>query len=163
MISYKYFFLCSYTELEIAVPDIGIVGLHAENLGIESVFVDGEATEYEYYPHQQQNVDGEKRWSSVTSPSSAADAAGAVYLSALERERVPNLLINCCKAFRVPNEVQEIVNLENGVPFSGEPKQVPVVNLFKSNASCLNILIFFYFFRKFRLVFTLIISRCCCM
>jgi transcription initiation factor TFIID subunit 2 len=132
--------------LEIAVPDIGIVGLHAENLGIESVFVDGEATEYEYYPHQQQNVDGEKRWSSVTSPSSAADAAGAVYLSALERERVPNLLINCCKAFRVPNEVQEIVNLENGVPFSGEPKQVPVVNLFKSNASCLNILIFFWFF-----------------
>lgn len=112
-----------YTELEIAVPDIGIVGLHAENLGIESVFVDGEATEYEYYPHQQQNVESEKRWSSVTSPSSAADAAGAVYLSALERERVPNLLINCCKAFRVPNEVQEIVKLENGVPFSGEPKQ----------------------------------------
>ncbi|KAJ6676938.1 TRANSCRIPTION INITIATION FACTOR TFIID [Salix viminalis] len=112
-----------YTELEITVPDIGIVGLHAENIGIESVFVDGEATEFEYYPHQQQNVDSEKRWSSVTSPSSAADAAGAVYLSALERERVPNLLINCCKAFRIPNEVQEVANLENGLPFSGEPKQ----------------------------------------
>lgn len=143
MISHIYIFLCSYTELEITVPDIGIVGLHAENIGIESVFVDGEATEFEYYPHQQQNVDSEKRWSSVTSPSSAADAAGAVYLSALERERVPNLLINCCKAFRIPNEVQEVANLENGLPFSVEPKQVSVVNLFKSNAFCLNILGFF--------------------
>jgi hypothetical protein len=40
-----------YTELKIAVLEIGIVGLHAENLGIESVWVDGEPTEFEYYPH----------------------------------------------------------------------------------------------------------------
>jgi transcription initiation factor TFIID subunit 2 len=38
--------------LEIAVPEIGIVGLHAENLGIGSVLVDGEAAEFEYYPRQ---------------------------------------------------------------------------------------------------------------
>ncbi|XP_015584210.2 transcription initiation factor TFIID subunit 2 isoform X1 [Ricinus communis] len=96
-----------YTELEIAVPDIGIVGLHAENLGIENVFVDGEATEFEYYPRQQ-NVESEKRWSWVTNTSAAADAAGSAYVSALEKELVPNLLINCCKAaFRAPNEQQQ--------------------------------------------------------
>ncbi|CAI0547841.1 unnamed protein product [Linum tenue] len=110
-----------FTELEIAVPDIGIVGLYAENLGLESVYVDGEPTEFEYYPHQQ-NVDNEKRWGSVSDPSSAADAACASYLSALERERVPNLLINCCKAYRAAVEPEQL-NSDNGLQSSGEAKQ----------------------------------------
>lgn len=120
--------LCSYTELEIAVPDIGIVGLHAENLGIDNVFVDGEATEFEYYPHQHNNVESEKRWGSglVSSACSAADAAGSAYLSALERELVPNLLINCCKAFRASSEQQDQMNLDNGLQSSAEAKQVTV-------------------------------------
>ncbi|KAL5544709.1 hypothetical protein UlMin_008493 [Ulmus minor] len=113
-----------YTELEIAVPDIGIVGLHAENLGIESVLVDGEPTEFEYYPHNYQNGDSESRWSSATTPASAADAAGSVYVSALERELAPNLLINCCKAFRNGSEQQEQLVLENGGQQSaGDTKQ----------------------------------------
>ncbi|XP_004508576.1 transcription initiation factor TFIID subunit 2 isoform X2 [Cicer arietinum] len=113
-----------YTELEIAVPEIGIVGLHAENLGIESVFVDGEPTEFEYYPHQYHQLDDEKRWSSVTSPSSAADAAVSVYLSSLEKELVPNLLINCCKPFKTETEQsQEQPVAENGVHSTAEPKQ----------------------------------------
>ncbi|XP_061373985.1 transcription initiation factor TFIID subunit 2 isoform X2 [Gastrolobium bilobum] len=115
-----------YTELEIAVPEIGIVGLHAENLGIESVWVDGEPTEFEYYPHhhqQQQQLEDEKRWSSVCSPSSAADAAVSVYLSSLEKELVPNLLINCCKPFKVESEQQEQPVSENGFHSSAEPKQ----------------------------------------
>ncbi|KAH9778524.1 transcription initiation factor TFIID subunit 2 [Citrus sinensis] len=113
-----------YTELEIAVPDIGIVGLHAENLGIESVLVDGEPTEFEYYPHNHQNVENEKRWRSmVSSPSSAADAAAAVYISALEREIVPNLLINCCKPFKGLTDQIEQMNLENKLDSSSEPKQ----------------------------------------
>ncbi|KDO64497.1 hypothetical protein CISIN_1g001111mg [Citrus sinensis] len=113
-----------YTELEIAVPDIGIVGLHAENLGIESVLVDGEPTEFEYYPHNHQNVENEKRWRSmVSSPSSAADAAAAVYISALERELVPNLLINCCKPFKGLTDQIEQMNLENKLDSSAEPKQ----------------------------------------
>ncbi|XP_057719844.1 transcription initiation factor TFIID subunit 2 [Arachis stenosperma] len=115
-----------YTELEIAVPEIGIVGLHAENLGIESVSVDGEPTEFEYYPqqHQQQAEDDDRRWSSVDSPASAADAAGSVYLSALEKELVPNLLINCCKPAKAESEQLEQQPVsENGFHSSAEPKQ----------------------------------------
>lgn len=93
--------------MKIAVPEIGIVGLHAENLGIESVWVDGEPTEFEYYPHQYSQNDDEKRWSSVTSPSSAADAAVSVYLSSLEKELVPNLLINCFKPSKTETEQQQ--------------------------------------------------------
>lgn len=96
-----------YTELKIAVPEIGIVGLHAENLGIESVWVDGEPTEFEYYPHQYSPNEDEKRWSSVSSPSSAADAAVSVYLSSLEKELVPNLLINCFKPSKTETEQQQ--------------------------------------------------------
>ncbi|GKU95048.1 hypothetical protein SLEP1_g8456 [Rubroshorea leprosula] len=106
-----------YTELEIVVPDIGIVGLHAENLGIESVLVDGEPTEFEYYP-QNQNVETEKQWNEVSSPSSAADAVGAAYVAALERELVPNLLVNCCNKMQI-----ETINVENEVQPSSEVKQ----------------------------------------
>ncbi|XP_031287927.1 transcription initiation factor TFIID subunit 2 [Pistacia vera] len=111
-----------YTELEMVVPDIGIVGLHAENLGIESVSVDGESTEFEYYPNHQ-NVENEKRWRMVTSPSSAADAAAAAYVSALDRELVPNLLINCCKPFKGLTEQIDHTSLENKLDTSGEAKQ----------------------------------------
>ncbi|PKI70371.1 hypothetical protein CRG98_009251 [Punica granatum] len=110
-----------YTELEIVVPDIGIAGLHAENLGIARVLVDGEPAEFEYYPHHQ-NADSERRWSSVTSSSSAADIASSLYLSALEKELIPNLLINCCKAFKVENEMQEPL-VENGSHSLAEPNQ----------------------------------------
>nr|AFK46520.1 unknown [Lotus japonicus] len=118
--------LYGYTELKIAVPEIGIVGLHAENLGIGGVWVDGEPTEFEYYPHQQQQVEEDgKRWSSVSSPSSAADEAASLYLSSLEKELVPNLLINCCKPFKPETEQQEQPVSENGF-HSAEPKQVIV-------------------------------------
>ncbi|KAI9088415.1 hypothetical protein K1719_029864 [Acacia pycnantha] len=112
-----------YTELEIAVPEIGIVGLHAENICIENVLVDGEPAEFEYYPHHQQQVENEKRWTSAFSPSSAADVAGSIYLSSLEKELVPNLLINCCKPFKSDNEQQEQPVSENGFHSSGEDKQ----------------------------------------
>ncbi|TYH61377.1 hypothetical protein ES332_D07G047800v1 [Gossypium tomentosum] len=108
-----------YTELEIEVPDIGIVGLHAENLGIESVLVDGEPTDFEYYPRNQSS-DIEKRWvSAVSSPSSAADVSAAAYVTALETELIPNLLINCCNKMQI-----EQINTEpNGVQSSAEVKQ----------------------------------------
>ncbi|XP_050376099.1 transcription initiation factor TFIID subunit 2 isoform X2 [Argentina anserina] len=115
-----------YTELKVTVPEIGIVGLHAENLGIEGVSVDGEPADYEYYPHSNhRDSESERNWSSVTSPSSAADAAGSCYISALERELVPNLLINCCKAFKGRSEVQEqVVAAENeALQSSEEAKQ----------------------------------------
>ncbi|KAK7388774.1 hypothetical protein VNO78_23601 [Psophocarpus tetragonolobus] len=119
-----------YTELEIAVPEIGIVGLHAENLGIESVWVDGEPTEFEYYPNHQQQVEDDKRFSSVCSPSTAADAAVSVYMSALEKELVPNLLINCCKPAKTENEQQQEHPVsENGFHSSAEPKNVRIVRI----------------------------------
>lgn len=109
------------------MPEIGIVGLHAENLGIDSVWVDGEPTEFEYYPHHQQQVEDDKRFSSVCSPSSAADAAVSVYMSVLEKELVPNLLINCCKPSKAESEQpQEQPASENGFHSSAEPKQVIV-------------------------------------
>jgi len=118
------------------VPEIGIVGLHAENLGIESVWVDGEPTEFEYYPHQQQQVGDDKRFSSVCSPSSAADAAVSVYMSSLEKELVPNLLINCCKPTKAESEQQpEQPVPENGFHSSAEPKQV-VVAAMNSSFQC---------------------------
>lgn len=119
-------FFFSYTELEIAVPDIGIVGLHAENLVIESVSVDGEPTEFEFYPHSQ-HIENEKRWSSISSASSAADVASSMYVSALERELVPNLLIMCCKPEKSASEQQGQQSLENGLQSSGEAKQVIVI------------------------------------
>ncbi|XP_076922819.1 transcription initiation factor TFIID subunit 2-like isoform X2 [Bidens hawaiensis] len=83
-----------YTELELVVPENGIVGLHADNLMIECVTVDGEPARFEIFPHYQQ-MDSDDRWCSVSSANSAADAAGSVYVSCLERELVPNLLIMC--------------------------------------------------------------------
>ena len=109
----------SYTELEIEVPDIGFVGLFAENIGIESVFVDGDPTEFEYYPHYQA-ANAEQRWASaMSSPSSAADAAASAYVTALEKELTPNLLINCCNKMNFEQE-------NTGVQSSAEVKQVTV-------------------------------------
>ena len=96
------------------MPEIGIVGLHAENLGIESVLVDGEPTEFEYYPHSYLDAEHSGRWNYAMTPSSAMDAAGLAYGSALSRELVPSLLINCCKGFKSGGEQQEQAVSETG-------------------------------------------------
>lgn len=119
-----------FTELEISVPDIGIVGLHAENLGIVSVSVDGDPTEFEYYPRHQ-HMESERSFKAALSSSSVADAAGSIYLSSIEKELVPNLLINCCKAFKNGSEQQDQPVVENGVQPAGEDKQVVAVSHFK--------------------------------
>lgn len=112
-----------YTELEVIVPDNGIVGLHVDNLAIESVTVDGEAAEFEVFPHYLP-LENENRWCSVSSASSAADAAGSVYLSSIERELVPNLLIMCASKFsQSVGEQNGQAKSENGVQSSGEIKQ----------------------------------------
>ncbi|KAG9445715.1 hypothetical protein H6P81_011843 [Aristolochia fimbriata] len=81
-----------YTELEVVVPDNGLVGLHADNMTIDSVSVDGEPAEFHCLPHYEAEKD-EKRWSSVSCPDTAADAAGSSYMKTLEKEMAPNLLI----------------------------------------------------------------------
>lgn len=119
-----------YTELEVVVPENGIVGLHADNLMIENVMVDGEPARFEIFPHYQQ-MDSDDRWCSVSSANSAADAAGSVYVSCLERELVPNLLIMCTsQAIKPVTEQPEQPDQpmqENGTQMSSESKQVIVV------------------------------------
>lgn len=128
-----------FTEIEIYVPDNGIVELHADNLVIESVTVDEEPAQFEVFPHYL-NLDNGERWCSVSSTCSAADAAGSVYLSSLDRELVPNLLIMCSKSTKLDNEhlekpsrncvespieekQEEPVALDNGFKSSTEEKQ----------------------------------------
>lgn len=87
--------------------------------------MDGEPTEFEYYPQNYECSESESKWSTVLTPNSAAEAAGSAYVSALERELVPNLLINCCKGFKTGNEQQDQILMENGTEYSnGEIKQV---------------------------------------
>ncbi|KAF6168935.1 hypothetical protein GIB67_038432 [Kingdonia uniflora] len=85
-----------YTELRIAVPESGLIELHADNMTIEGVTVDGETTEYQSFPHYQ-FVDDARRWSSVSSTSAASDAACSTYVSLLDKEMRPNLKILCGK------------------------------------------------------------------
>lgn len=110
-----------YTELDVVVPENGILGLHADNLVIDSVTVDGEPTEFEVFPHYLALENGD-RWCSVSSATSAADAAGSVYLSHLDRELLSNLLIMCKKPAEHDIERQEM-HLENGVNSSAENNQ----------------------------------------
>ncbi|KAF9618225.1 hypothetical protein IFM89_000860, partial [Coptis chinensis] len=102
-----------YTELKVIVPESGLVGLHADNMIIESVLVDGEKTEFHFIPHFQL-IDDERRFSSVSSTHSAADAASSSYVSSLEMELVPNLLILCSKEVKsVDNEQQKFESVDS--------------------------------------------------
>ncbi|XP_043715873.1 transcription initiation factor TFIID subunit 2 isoform X2 [Telopea speciosissima] len=111
-----------YTELKIAVPESGIVGLHADNMKIDKVSVDGEPAEYEFSPLCQP-VEDKRRWHFVSSASFAADAACSTYLSSLDKEMASNLLIKCCKPAKVVSEPEEQGNGGNSTQPSGEPKQ----------------------------------------
>ncbi|KAL5722272.1 hypothetical protein ACHQM5_005812 [Ranunculus cassubicifolius] len=83
-----------YTELKVLIPESGLVGLHADNMTIESVTVDGEISEFKYTPRCQL-VEEERRYSEVNSTVAASDAACSSYLTALENELSPNLMILC--------------------------------------------------------------------
>lgn len=76
------------------VPENGVVGLHAGDLNLESVKVDGETVEFDYYPVHRRLGD-ESRWAAVTCPNSAADAAASVYMSSLAHEMDANLIVYC--------------------------------------------------------------------
>lgn len=96
-----------YTELKVLVPESGVVGLHADNMVIDSVLVDGEVAEFQYSSHYQ-IPDDEMRFSSISSASSASDAACLSYMSSLEKEFTPNLVIFCGK--EVKNESDQHVD-----------------------------------------------------
>lgn len=96
--------------------------MHADNLAIETVTVDGEPAEFEVFPHYQQ-LDPKDRWCAVSSATSAADAAGSVYLSSLEIELLPNLLIMCSKSTKMEHE-QGHVHMNTGIDSSADAEQV---------------------------------------
>ncbi|KAI3989568.1 hypothetical protein MKX01_028014, partial [Papaver californicum] len=106
-----------YTELQISVPENGIIRLHADNMIIENVIVDGDKTvEFEYSSHYQVIIDDDRRWySAVSSTNSAADAACSTYMSSLDKEVTPNLLIKIFKE----NEIRA----ENGSQSETDSKQ----------------------------------------
>ncbi|XP_064954623.1 transcription initiation factor TFIID subunit 2-like isoform X1 [Musa acuminata AAA Group] len=82
-----------YTELKMTIPEGGHVALHADNMTITNISVDGEPADFEYFPHYQ--VVEEARFCSVSCSSSAANVACSMYTSSLDKEMVPNLLIAC--------------------------------------------------------------------
>lgn len=93
------------------------MGLHADNLAIEKVTVDGEPARFEVFPHYL-HVDPRDRWCVVSSATSAADASGSSYLSSLEIELLPNLLISCNETTKTDNNQEECMQLGNGEPAS---------------------------------------------
>ncbi|KAL6600790.1 hypothetical protein ACP70R_045075 [Stipagrostis hirtigluma subsp. patula] len=82
-----------YTEIKVLLPENDTFALHADNMTIKNILVDGETVEFEYSPHCN-NVCDQQHWSSVTCSKTAADAACSAYISSLNREAVPNLIVS---------------------------------------------------------------------
>ncbi|KAL0924631.1 hypothetical protein M5K25_005478 [Dendrobium thyrsiflorum] len=90
-----------HTEMKVVVPESGVIALHAENMIINNITVDGKDAEFECIPHYQ-FTDDESSWCSVSCSKSAADAACSSYISSLNRETSPNLIITCCNKSKEP-------------------------------------------------------------
>ncbi|KAL6846135.1 hypothetical protein ACP4OV_023583 [Aristida adscensionis] len=82
-----------YTEMKVILPDNDTFALHADNMTIKNILVDGETVEFEYSPHWNSICD-QQNWSSVSCSNTAADAACSTYISSLNRESVPNLVVS---------------------------------------------------------------------
>ncbi|TVU09497.1 hypothetical protein EJB05_42973 [Eragrostis curvula] len=82
-----------YTEMKVLLGESDTVALHADNMTIRSILVDGETTEFDYSPQWKNDAD-QPNWSSVLCSKTAADAACSTYISSLNREVVPNLIVS---------------------------------------------------------------------
>ncbi|KAK3133299.1 hypothetical protein QOZ80_6AG0534820 [Eleusine coracana subsp. coracana] len=82
-----------YTEMKVLLGDNDTFALHADNLTIRSILVDGETVEFDYSPHWKNDAD-KPNWSLVSCSKTAADAAFSTYTSSLNSEAVPNLIIS---------------------------------------------------------------------
>ncbi|CAN6465987.1 unnamed protein product [Victoria cruziana] len=120
--------LYGYTELKISPPDSGMVGLHADNMKIESILVDGEQAAFEFFPHYQ-HVEDEKRWESVNCTAAAADAASVSYLASLDKEMAPNLLILCSKKVNLSSDNQSKDGADERTHPSSGDKNVKLVRI----------------------------------
>jgi transcription initiation factor TFIID subunit 2 len=100
-----------YTEIKVLLADNDTFALHADNMTIRSILVDGETVEFDYSPHWKNEGD-QPNWSSVSCLNTAADAACSTYTSALNREAVPNLIVSYERSVKSITEQQVEDNSE---------------------------------------------------
>ncbi|KAL6003623.1 hypothetical protein ACLOJK_023856 [Asimina triloba] len=101
-----------FISSNVVVPENGHVGLHADNMTIDHISVDGESADFEFFQHYQVAQD-DRRWSSVSCSSSSADAACSTYVSFLDKEMAPNLFIYCHKSVKSGSDPQQQANGED--------------------------------------------------
>ncbi|BAT08037.1 Os09g0409950, partial [Oryza sativa Japonica Group] len=100
-----------YTEIKVQAEN-DTFALHADNMTIRNILVDGQAAEFEYSP-QWKNAGDQQSWSSVSCSKTAADAACSVYISSLNSEAAPNLIISSERSSKAITEPQYEENGEN--------------------------------------------------
>ncbi|GLJ49640.1 hypothetical protein SUGI_1053220 [Cryptomeria japonica] len=99
-----------HTELKVVVPENGIIGLYANGMNIDNIFVNGLPVHFTLCPQHVYSKE-ERKWLSITCID-AAEAAGSVYFSSLEREMAPDLLINCFISLSSENGIHNLVDTE---------------------------------------------------
>lgn len=106
-------FIClsRHTELKVVVPESGVIGLYANSINIDNIFVNGQPVRFTYNPPSMHSEIGEKL--SSTTCVDAAEAACLVYFSLLEREMAPDLLVFCYKSTSLESGMQNPVDREN--------------------------------------------------
>ncbi|CAL5064440.1 unnamed protein product [Urochloa decumbens] len=107
-----------YTEIKVLLADNDTFALHADNMTIRNILVDGETVEFDYSPHWKNEGD-QPNWSSISCLKTAADAACSTYTSALNREAVPNLIVSYERSVKSITEQQLEENSEKHEENSG--------------------------------------------
>jgi len=107
-----------YTEIKVLLADNDTFALHADNMTIRSILVDGETAEFDYSPHWKNEGD-QPNWSLISCLKTAADAACSTYTSALNREAVPNLIVSYERSVKSITEQQLEENSEKHEENSG--------------------------------------------
>jgi outer membrane biosynthesis protein TonB len=110
-LSLHFWFTQRYTEIKVQAEN-DTFALHADNMTIRNILVDGQAAEFEYSP-QWKNAGDQQSWSSVSCSKTAADAACSVYISSLNSEAAPNLIISSERSSKAITEPQYEENGEN--------------------------------------------------
>lgn len=112
-----------HTELKLLVPKYGVIGLYANSMNIDNVYVNGLPVRFKFNSQHQQ-FEIQKNWGSCIH---AAEAAGSAYFSSLEREMAPDLLIFCGKATSTESAARDPVVTEKvgqAIPIEGKPDDV---------------------------------------
>ncbi|ONM54926.1 Transcription initiation factor TFIID subunit 2 [Zea mays] len=107
-----------YTEIKALLAENDTFALHADNMTIRSILVDGETVEFDYSPHWKNETD-QPNWSSISCLNTVADAACSTYTSSLNREATPNLIVSSERSIKSMIEQQLDENSEKYEENSG--------------------------------------------